>query len=77
MAIAYGLKVNLSVAVVAMVNHTAVAQSDILHGADNAALESTEPVCQASNSSVKQQVSLALILNLGQHVGKINLKSIK
>jgi len=53
MAIAYGLKVNLSVAVVAMVNHTAIAADhhDMSHGA----AESADPACQASNSTEKQQ----------------------
>lgn len=48
MAIIYGLKVNLSVAMVAMVNHTAVGGGDHGgHGSDATNLDSGVEVCEA------------------------------
>lgn len=56
MGIAYGLKVNLSVAVVAMVNHTAVVSHSNLYDAVQTS-DGEAPACQASNSIEKPQVS--------------------
>lgn len=61
MAIIYGLKVNLSVAMVAMLNHTALAHNSVkdhfpmLHNATKA--PDSDPVCQASNSTEAMEVS--------------------
>ncbi|XP_058449761.1 sialin [Malaya genurostris] len=49
MAIIYGLKVNLSVAMVAMLNHSALAHSAPVHVMSESHI--AEPVCQGSNSS--------------------------
>lgn len=63
MAIIYGLKVNLSVAMVAMLNHTAVGHGS--HGGDHASSNSSQQteyeVCQApggeTNATTKIEVS--------------------
>lgn len=55
MAIIYGLKVNLSVAMVAMLNHTQLAEQSEKSGMHQAV--SSEPVCAATNSSEKMEVS--------------------
>lgn len=61
MAIIYGLKVNLSVAMVAMLNHTALAHNsakDHSHMFLNATeAADSDPVCQASNSTEAMEVS--------------------
>lgn len=57
MAIIYGLKVNLSVAMVAMLNHTALAHESG-HGTTpaNATLSDAEPECVGSDSSKTMEV---------------------
>jgi MFS transporter, ACS family, solute carrier family 17 (sodium-dependent inorganic phosphate cotransporter), other len=59
MAIVYGLKVNLSVAMVAMLNHTHLAeQSALLHQHINISADTViEPVCQGSNSTELVEVN--------------------
>jgi len=52
MAIIYGLKVNLSVAMVAMVNHTALHALSEAHGS-SAALDLTSPVREECQADVK------------------------
>lgn len=54
MAIIYGLKVNLSVAMVAMLNHTGLAEMAGKSGIHQAV--SSEPVCEATNSSETMEV---------------------
>jgi MFS transporter, ACS family, solute carrier family 17 (sodium-dependent inorganic phosphate cotransporter), other len=49
MAIVYGLKVNLSVAMVAMLNHTALAEQAALIHHDSEIAVAADPVCQGSN----------------------------
>lgn len=62
MAIIYGLKVNLSVAMVAMLNHTALAIAGAnVHGHDQStnvtlSVPYAEPVCQGSDSSEAMEV---------------------
>lgn len=68
MAIIYGLKVNLSVAMVAMLNHTALAIAGAsAHGhvsSSNVTLSipDAEPVCQGSDSSEAMEVQFFFIL---------------
>lgn len=74
MAIAYGLKVILSVAVVAMVNHTAVASlSPESHSSSVEVSTVTDEACRPSNSSVEQQVCTYFSSN---HLFIVNLKEI-
>lgn len=56
MAIIYGLKVNLSVAMVAMLNHTALAHESG-HGTTPANGTMEEPECVGSDSSEAMQAS--------------------
>lgn len=59
MAIIYGLKVNLSVAMVAMLNHTAISShgSGALHSPESEQNATSEPVCSMGNSTEKVEVS--------------------
>ena len=64
MAIIYGLKVNLSVAMVAMLNHTAIAH-EAGHGtsaANHTVDPNAEPECQGSGVAETMEVILALLL---------------
>lgn len=65
MAIIYGLKVNLSVAMVAMLNHTALAHESG-HGTTpaNGTISDAEPECQGSGSGETMEV---IILHLFYH----------
>lgn len=57
MAIIYGLKVNLSVAMVAMLNHTALAaESEHLNIGHGNITEDTDPECVGSDSSEAMEV---------------------
>lgn len=53
MAIIYGLKVNLSVAMVAMLNHSALASMAAGHGHEAAADPNAEEVCKGSGNSTE------------------------
>lgn len=55
MAIIYGLKVNLSVAMVAMLNHSALAAMSTAHGGghDAAADPNVEEACKATGNSTE------------------------
>lgn len=76
MAIIYGLKVNLSVAMVAMVNHTALrlaqegAKDD--HGGSIASNNSNSEVCLAENStsSSDNQVNIYTKTESHRHVNE-------
>lgn len=76
MAIIYGLKVNLSVAMVAMLNHTALAAAGA-HSASHGetakvADPNAEPVCQGSgNGTEVMEVRNSINLNfhkVNQHI---------
>lgn len=54
MAIVYGLKVNLSVAMVGMLNHTAIK----LESHDNATTNNAEAECQATGGASNAKVSI-------------------
>lgn len=54
MAIIYGLKVNLSVALVAMLNHTAISQANSHAEQILEEYENKEPVCSAGSNSSEQ-----------------------
>lgn len=60
MAIIYGLKVNLSVAMVAMLNHSALAHNaaSAVGANEQHHQVNAEPVCQGSNSTEAVEVSL-------------------
>ena len=60
MAIIYGFKVNLSVAIVAMVNHTAIKESSIMivQNINQSVNEDKSMVCKSENSdTINQKVS--------------------
>ena len=60
MAIIYGFKVNLSVAIVAMVNHTAIKESSVIivQNINKSANEDKSMVCKSENSDmINQKVS--------------------
>lgn len=58
MAIIYGLKVNLSVAMVAMLNHSALAHGSAAPVHEMTEMHSTEEVCsQSGNSTEAVEVS--------------------
>lgn len=60
MAIIYGLKVNLSVAMVAMLNHTAVGHGSHGGGAHADDPEACKPPGGSTNATTKVEVSIML-----------------
>lgn len=60
MAIIYGLKVNLSVAMVAMLNHTAVGHGSHGGGGHNDNSEACQPPGGSSNTTINVEVSIML-----------------
>lgn len=76
MAIIYGLKVNLSVALVAMVNHTAVGHAH--EDSDLSDSDVNREVCLAENttSSSDNQVNILRIIKIAQsHRQSINVNT--